>query len=128
MLSRSSAGRFSATLACSCWNLPVSGFSSFCEVGCALGAIGDYSLKKCGYLRACSPAGLGPGLHSSNKAMAKPHSPYAIHPGPSVDLRSIAQIAMVVDRLRRTMWPALQRLYGVDLDCTGRIRRLLSHF
>src|SRR5882724_500158 len=45
MISRSSVGRFSATLASSCWNLAVSSFSSFCEAGCGLVAMFNYNLK-----------------------------------------------------------------------------------
>src|SRR5262245_7103364 len=46
MISRSSAGRFSATLATNCWNLPFSSFSSFCEPACAFVAIVDYILSR----------------------------------------------------------------------------------
>src|SRR5882724_1526207 len=45
MISRSSVGRFSATLASNCWNLAVSSFSSFCEAGCGFVAMFNYSLK-----------------------------------------------------------------------------------
>jgi hypothetical protein len=46
MISRSSVGRFSATLASNCWNLAFSSFSSFCEAGCGFVAMFNYSLSR----------------------------------------------------------------------------------
>src|SRR6266853_1473581 len=53
MISTSSDGRFSATLASNGWNVAVSSCSSFCEAGCGCVAMVNYSVKKCGVYGLC---------------------------------------------------------------------------
>jgi hypothetical protein len=63
----------------------------------------------------CVEAGLAPGLHTKSRSIAIAKNVFASHEEPPIMYRTSAQSPTAVALHRRTMFPALHRVNGVDL-------------